>query len=112
VVNYIWLGMIIFSIVVAGINGNIEAITKAALEGAGEGVKTSLHLISIIAFWLGLMRIAEAAGLIQILARIVRPLTRILFPEPPQGSPGAWGNNHEPERQTYSVWATQPHQWV
>ena len=86
-VNYIWLGMIVFSIIVAGINGHIEVITKAALEGAGEGVKTSLHLISIIAFWLGLMRIAEAAGLVQILAKLVRPLTRVLFPDLPRDHP-------------------------
>jgi len=87
VVNYIWLGMIVFSIIVASMNGHIEIITKAALEGAGEGVKTSLHLISIIAFWLGLMRIAEAAGLVQILASIMRPLTRILFPDLPRDHP-------------------------
>ncbi|HAG11005.1 MAG TPA: spore maturation protein [Desulfotomaculum sp.] len=86
-VNYIWFGMIILSIIVAGTNGHIEVITKAALEGAGEGVKTSLHLISIIAFWLGLMRIAEAAGLVRIVAGIMRPLTRVLFPDLPRDHP-------------------------
>jgi len=79
--------MIILSIIVAGTNGHIEVITKAALEGAGEGVKTSLHLISIIAFWLGLMRIAEAAGLVRIVAGIMRPLTRVLFPDLPRDHP-------------------------
>ena len=86
-VNYIWFGMIILSIIVASTNGHIEVITKAALEGAGEGVKTSLHLISIIAFWLGLMRIAEAAGLVRIVAGIMRPLTRVLFPDLPRDHP-------------------------
>jgi spore maturation protein A len=84
VVNYIWLGMIILSIVVAGMNGQVEVITRAALEGAGNGVKTSLNLIAIIAFWLGIMRLAEAAGLVQTLARLLRSLTRLLFP----GIPG------------------------
>jgi len=79
-VNYIWLGMIVFSIIVAGANGHVEVITRAALEGANEGVKISLHLIAIIAFWLGVMRLAEAAGLVQFLAGLVRPLTRLLFP--------------------------------
>lgn len=79
-INYIWMGMIVFSIIVAGIHGNIEVITRAALEGANDGVKTSLHLIAIIAFWLGVMRLAEAAGLVRLLAGLVRPLTRLLFP--------------------------------
>jgi len=87
VVNYIWLSMIVFSILVAGANGQIEVITRAALEGANNAVKTALNLIAIIAFWLGMMRLAEAAGLVRALARLVRPLTRLLFPGVPKEHP-------------------------
>lgn len=86
-VNYIWVGMILFGIVVAGINGNIEVVTKAALEGANTAVKTSLNLIAIITFWLGIMKLAEAAGLVRGLARLVRPFTRMLFPSVPGDHP-------------------------
>ncbi|MEW6423973.1 MAG: nucleoside recognition domain-containing protein [Bacillota bacterium] len=86
-VNYIWLGMIVFSILVAGANGRIEVITRAALEGADNAVKISLSLIAIIAFWLGIMRLAEAAGLVRALAGLVRPLTRFLFPGIPKDHP-------------------------
>lgn len=86
-VNIIWLIMVVFGILVAGYNGNIEVVTKAALEGAQTGVTTSLNLIAIITFWLGIMKLAEAAGLVQALAFLVRPLTRFLFPSIPSNHP-------------------------
>ncbi|MBE3588740.1 MAG: spore maturation protein [Thermoanaerobacteraceae bacterium] len=86
-VNYVWLGMIVFGILVAGANGQIEVVTRAALEGADKAVKTSLNLIAIITFWLGIMKLAEAAGLVRALARLVRPLSRFLFPDVPANHP-------------------------
>lgn len=86
-VNYVWLGMIVFGIVVAGVNGQIEVVTKAALDGAQVAVKTSLSLIAIITFWLGIMKLAEAAGLVRVLAYLVRPLTNFLFPSIPRDHP-------------------------
>jgi len=87
VVNYVWLGMMVISILVAGAGGKIEVITRAALEGAQQGVNTSLNLIAIIAFWLGIMRLAEAAGLVRVLARLVKPFTAFLFPGVPKEHP-------------------------
>jgi len=87
VVNYIWLGMIIFGILTAAAHGRVEVVTRAALEGADNGVKVSLNLIAIISFWLGIMRLAEAAGLVRALARLVRPLTAVLFPSVPRDHP-------------------------
>ncbi|WP_066640001.1 nucleoside recognition domain-containing protein [Desulfolucanica intricata] len=86
-VNIIWLIMITLGIIVAGLNGNIEVVTKAALDGAQAGVTTSLNLIAIITFWLGIMKLAEAAGLVRALAYLVRPLTRFLFPSIPREHP-------------------------
>nr|WP_152945573.1 nucleoside recognition domain-containing protein [Desulfofundulus thermobenzoicus] len=79
--------MIVFGILVAGANGQIEVVTRAALEGADKAVKTSLNLIAIITFWLGIMKLAEAAGLVRALARLVRPLSRFLFPDVPANHP-------------------------
>ena len=86
-VNYVWLGMIVFGIIVAAVNGNIEVITKAALEGANNAVKISISLIAIITFWLGIMKLAEEAGLVRALAWLVRPVLRFLFPSVPKDHP-------------------------
>jgi len=86
-VNYIWLAMMVAGILVAGLNGHIEVVTKAALEGARNGVQISLDLIAIITFWLGITKLAEAAGLVRGLARLVQPVTVFLFPSVPKDHP-------------------------
>lgn len=86
-VNIIWVGMLLIGIIVAAINGNIEAVTAAALNGAQTAVDFALGLIAIMAFWLGVMKVAEAAGLVRLLARLVKPLTTFLFPGVPRDHP-------------------------
>jgi spore maturation protein A len=86
-VNYIWLGMMVVGVLVAAYNGHIEVVTKAALEGAQVAVQTAMDLIAIITFWLGIMKLAEAAGLVRALAGIVQPITRFLFPSVPRDHP-------------------------
>lgn len=87
VVNFVWLVMVVFGIIVAGVNGNIEAVTKAAFDGANNAVKISISLIAIITFWLGIMKLAEEAGLVRALAWLVRPVMRFLFPSVPRDHP-------------------------
>lgn len=86
-VNFVWLAMIVFGIIVAGAQGNIEVVTKAALDGANDAVKISISLIAIITFWLGIMKLAEEAGLVRALAWLVRPVMRFLFPSVPREHP-------------------------
>lgn len=86
-VNFVWLAMIVFGIIVAGVKGNIEVVTKAALDGANNAVKISISLIAIITFWLGIMKLAEEAGLVRALAWLVRPVMRFLFPSVPKEHP-------------------------
>jgi len=86
-VNYVWLALMLLGILAAGLNGRIEIVTKAALEGAQLAVKTAFGLIAVMAFWLGVMRIAEQAGLVRVLAFLVRPLVRVLFPSVPRDHP-------------------------
>jgi spore maturation protein A len=57
------------------------------MESAKGAVDIAIGLIGIMTLWLGVMRIAEKAGLIQIIARIVRPVTRLIFPEVPPDHP-------------------------
>jgi spore maturation protein A len=87
VLNVIWLGLIVISIVVAAMTGRMEAINAAAFEGAKTGVTVSLGLLSVLAFWMGMMRIAEKSGLLELLARVLSPIIQVLFPDVPKGHP-------------------------
>ncbi len=65
----------------------IKAVTQAALDYANTAVEISIGLIGIMALWLGIMKIAEEAGLIRVLTRMLTPLTRMLFPDVPPDHP-------------------------
>lgn len=86
-VNWIWLFFIVVGFVVAAANGRIDAVTEAAFEGAKTGVTVCFGLISVLVFWLGMMRIAEDAGLLQKMSRVLSPLVRFLFPSVPKDHP-------------------------
>lgn len=86
-VNVIWLALLVSGILVAGFNGEIEVVTKAAMDSAQAGVNIAIEIIGLMALWLGIMRVAQEAGMIRLLARVVKPLTRFLFPQVPQEHP-------------------------
>ncbi|WP_223591593.1 nucleoside recognition domain-containing protein [Neobacillus bataviensis] len=86
-VNYIWVFMTIVGIVFAAFNGTMEAVNKAVFDGAKEAVTLCIGLISVLVFWLGMMRIAEESGLLERLSKLFRPLVKILFPDVPANHP-------------------------
>ncbi|MCI3920243.1 nucleoside recognition protein [Paenibacillus sp. TRM 82003] len=86
-VNWIWLFFIVAGFAVAAANGRIDAVTEAAFEGAKTGVTVCFGLISVLVFWLGMMRIAEDAGLLKKLAKLLHPFVRYLFPSVPKDHP-------------------------
>ena len=86
-VNLIWLSMIVIGFVFAAVKGNLEAVTNAAFEGAKTGVAVCFGLISILVFWLGMMKIGEAAGLLRLIGRALAPVVRFLFPGIPKDHP-------------------------
>lgn len=65
----------------------MQLLTTAMLDAASSAVDLALGLIGVMAFFLGLMRIAEAAGLLQVLAKLLRPVLIKLFPEIPADHP-------------------------
>lgn len=85
--NYIWAGMILFAFVVALFTGRIEQTTQAALDSAGGAVQLAIGLLGIMCLWTGLMKIAEKSGLIHKIARLIRPITNMLFPQISPQSP-------------------------
>jgi spore maturation protein A len=87
--NYIWFGLMAVALVVAAINGTAEAVTRGAVESATSAVQIAIGLVGIMTLWLGMMRVAEAAGLVSLVGRALRPVLRLLFPEVPPGHPAA-----------------------
>ena len=86
-VNLIWLIFIVIGFLFAVVNGTVEQVTEAVFEGATTGVTVSFGLISILVFWLGMMRIAEKAGLLQMFSRLMRPVVQWIFPGIPKDHP-------------------------
>jgi spore maturation protein A len=87
--NYIWFGLMAIALVVAAFNGTVDGVTRGAMESASTAVQIAIGLIGIMTLWLGIMRVAEAAGLVTLLGRALRPLLRRLFPEVPSAHPAA-----------------------
>jgi len=85
--NYIWLTIVILAIVLGGINGKIENVTKSAIDAASSSVTIAIGLIGTMALWLGIMKIAEDSGLLALAAKAITPILKKLFPEIPAGHP-------------------------
>lgn len=86
--NYIWLGLILLAVIIGGCTDHLKDVADQAFEMAGFAVmKTALPLVGIMALWLGIMRLAERAGLVGLFARALRPVLRWLFPDVPPEHP-------------------------
>jgi len=85
--NYIFYALIVISIIAGAINGKLPDVVNAILSGAELSVKVAFSLIGIMAFWLGMMKIAEKCGLISLIAKIIKPITKRIFNEIPEDSP-------------------------
>lgn len=83
--NYLWAAMIAIGIIYAAFTGNLEAITNAALDSAGEGISLCITTAGVMALWMGLMEIAQQAGLVAKLTKGISPLLGFLFPRIPKG---------------------------
>lgn len=85
--NYIWLGLMLASVLIAGFQGKMQALTDGAFEATKTVMTIVLALVPIMALWLGIMRLAERSGLVQVLARVIRPVMSRLFPDVPPDHP-------------------------
>jgi len=85
--NTVWLLVICLSIVLAAINGRIDAFTKAMFEAGKAAVEVCLYLVGIVSLWLGLTKILEDSGLIYKLSNLFRPVISLLFRKIPEGHP-------------------------
>lgn len=91
--NYIWLSFFLVSLVVGlvklvgGDTAVFASMTQATFDSAKTGFDISLGLTGVLTLWLGLMKVGEAGGAIAVLARVVNPFFRRLFPEVPRDHP-------------------------
>ena len=85
--NSLFIIIALSSVLLAAFTGQMRAVTDAMLTSAGDAVSLALGLVGVMAFFLGLMRIAQDGGLMTVLSRLVSPFMRILFPSIPTGSP-------------------------
>lgn len=85
--NYIFFILISISLVAGFMNGTLDKVVTAMFDGCSLAVKIAFSLIGIMAFWLGIMRIAEKSGLVTLLAKLIYPIAKPLFKDVPKDSP-------------------------
>ncbi|WP_353892297.1 nucleoside recognition domain-containing protein [Proteinivorax hydrogeniformans] len=86
-VNKLWFFFIVVGILVAGVRGQIGEMTTALLDSADKGVSVAFGLVSILTFWLGIMKLIEKSGLLKVIVRVMRPVAKFLFPDVPADHP-------------------------
>ncbi len=86
-INLIWLFLLAIGIVYAGLQGRIDVVTQSAISAAEGAVSLSLKLIGVMCLWLGMMKIAELAGIVKFISRLLSPLLCFLFPSVPRNHP-------------------------
>ncbi|NLW48580.1 MAG: nucleoside recognition protein [Firmicutes bacterium] len=86
-INYIWLALILIGVLTAIFQGNVQVVTDAAIESANSAVELSIGLVGIMTLWLGLMRLAEKSGIVNLISKLLKPILKRLFPEVPENHP-------------------------
>ena len=86
-VNKVWGFFIISGILYSLFTGNIETINKEILESANTSFELIIKIFSVLALWLGIMKIAEVSGLLSKLSHKLTPILSFLFPELPKDHP-------------------------
>ena len=85
--NYIWAAMIAVGVLYGAFTGNIEQVSNAAIESAGEAVSLCITMIGVMSLWVGLMEIARKSGLIASLTGGLSPFITFMFPRVPKDHP-------------------------
>ena len=107
--NYLWGGMIFIGILYGGITGNLSAVSEAVINSSKEAVSLCIAISGVTAMWVGIMRVAENAGLIEQITEKIQPLLQFLYPGIPRDHPA---NRHIATNMIANVlglgWAAAP----
>ena len=79
--SYIWIFIILFSFICAVFNGTIPQLSDSIFEGCTDAINLCIKLLGMLCLWCGLMNVAEKSGVCNIVAKILSPVFRFLFPE-------------------------------
>ncbi len=82
--NWVFYLLILISLVTAVIEGRLQDVVNAILTGADLSVKVAFSLIGIMALWLGIMKVAEASGIVSFITKLIKPIAKWLFNDIPQ----------------------------
>ena len=85
--NYIWAFMILLGVFFAACTGHMSEVTNAALDSAGEAISLCLTMAGVMALWMGLMEIAQKAGMIEKMTKGINPFLHFMFPRIPETHP-------------------------
>ena len=85
--NYIWAFMILLGVIYAAFTGQMSAVTNAALDSAGEAISLCITMAGVMALWMGLMEIAQKAGIIEKMTGGIGPFLNFMFPKIPKNHP-------------------------
>lgn len=83
--NYIWAIMMMVGVIYGALHGTMKEVTQAALESAQDAVTLCFAMMGTMAFWVGLMQVAEESGLIAKLTKKLSPFISFMFPRIPKG---------------------------
>lgn len=85
--GYIWFSMILISVLTGVYNNTLDLVINQAAISAQKAFELALSLGGVMTLWLGIMKIAEDAGLVRDIGRISTPLLQKLFPSVPKDHP-------------------------
>jgi spore maturation protein A len=85
--NIVFVLLFVAAAIAGAVRGDLKSVEEGAFKGAADAVTLAVGLVGVMALWLGLLKIAEKAGLVEKLARAARPIFRPLFPGVPEGHP-------------------------
>lgn len=86
-VNLIWLLMLLTGILTAVFKGKVEVVTDALFQAGEQSITIVLEIAAVMMLWMGILKIAEEAGLMKALGKLLKPLVKKLFPELPSENP-------------------------
>ncbi|WP_293976512.1 nucleoside recognition domain-containing protein [uncultured Clostridium sp.] len=78
-INYIWFILIFLGSIVGILNGSGEDISKSIIDSCGNTVSFIIELVGIMCFWCGVMKIAEKSGFTDKLAKLLKPVLKLIF---------------------------------
>lgn len=85
--NYIWVGLVVIAVAAGAVTGTMDAVLNNIFDFASTAVDIAFGLIGIMAFFCGLMKVMQEAGICDKLAKVIAPVMTRLFPEVPKDHP-------------------------